>query len=569
MPLTKVLNKTKTKSGTHSHYSGEFGGVRKPKKEIEKGPGRAPAAQKDVKGRIGRAEHYAGVARKAAEAHGKAKTDAERTEHEATIAHAAARTGVHAKAVVKAAPGSEEADKATLHAHVASTIHKKLQSGSSEKIKAEAAEHKKNTNDAKAHAEKAAESAAAAKKSEEVATAARASAEAEQASVHANAATTADSWREAHSKARDAHDAAAAENYTAGNTSAAETHEAKSLAHHNIRNKGPQIAVGSESGTAKPDEARHHVDNSIREMKLHEQAVSDGDYEKAREHLDNALGHSKKVESLTSASHSSREDSSAKFSKGTPERAAYLAPLQAQDRWSDKISNKNKPPEQGALKAAEYDSMADKFSAGLSKDQKFAIRNYTDHTDRILNPLLRSTAGKPDASAKLYEGVHAPDDVHKDRLAKRDSEQTSDTSVRREVHDLDAAIDSFRSDRDAKVYRTMSDPDGKILGGLTVGSAFTDHAYVSTTSNQNFLKDFYDNSGLAISGKPNRPQDRVDVHVQVRKGHAVAPLANEAAGFKADEQEMLLPRGSRFRVTKIVEASGDQPKQVHVDLEQD
>lgn len=98
MPPTlggKALGGGKKSAGTHEHYAGEFGSVKKPKKELMKDPAY----------RAERAAHYAMVAKKAALAHGTAN-GSERAKHALLAAHGAKKAAGHAKAAKKLSDGS-------------------------------------------------------------------------------------------------------------------------------------------------------------------------------------------------------------------------------------------------------------------------------------------------------------------------------------------------------------------------------------------------------------------------------------------------------------------------------
>jgi len=149
---------------THAHYKEEFGPRKqKLKKTLQKSSqtpksagtdGSAKLSKKnenDVNYRAARAEHFAKEARAAHEKHAAAKTPAEKAEHLATIAHAEQRAGVHSRFVTKHAPGSELADQATKHHHVAKSMH---ESARGEKQRNEEAEKKQEKIEAKKTEEK-------------------------------------------------------------------------------------------------------------------------------------------------------------------------------------------------------------------------------------------------------------------------------------------------------------------------------------------------------------------------------------------------------------------------------
>lgn len=210
------------------------------------------------------------------------------------------------------------------------------------------------------------------------------------------------------------------------------------------------------------------------------------------------------------------------------------------------------PVEHGALRSHEYNAMADRFDAALTPAQRAAVSDYSNHADLILNPALRNSQGKPDVNQQMYQGEHAG----RARLRRADDpRQVHEVTIGREIHDLDSAIASHHMDHDAVVYRTLADPSGHILGGLQVGSTFTDHGYVSTTANRNFMDTW--------ATKPGR----VDMHITLKKGTAAAPMAKQSQF--GNEKELLLGRGSKFRVTKIVPATATTPRQVHAEVAND
>lgn len=317
--------------------------------------------------------------------------------------------------------------------------------------------------------------------------------------------------------------------------------------------------------------AKTIADSAHRERVAFEQALRDADFEKATVHADALISH---ADALSKAAPDAVKE------RWSPANRLVVTGMSAHGKIADAKESGHKSPEHGALKAAEYDHLATTFSAGITKDQASAVRAYSAHTDRILNPTLRQSGGAVDQSARLYAG-------HDERATQRAGldhdkmfsvaghpSSTFDTaghtkgniSLSSEVHNLDSAIKSTPLSKDALVYRTVADPGGAFTGHLKEGSSFVDHGYVSTSANKNFMNDFYQSSGLAISGKPNATADRVDFHIQLKAGQHAAPIANEVAGYKANESEMLLPRSSKFTVTKVVEARDGRPKEVHMEV---
>lgn len=337
------------------------------------------------------------------------------------------------------------------------------------------------------------------------------------------------------------------------------------------RAKNPGTAPAASKPAELSDHAKSILEAGHQERKLYEHALRDADFDKAAIHAEKMRNHADAFakEAPTSAL--------VPWSSGNKlVAAASSAPSRIAEARHEGIL----PPEKGALKAAEYDHMADKFSAGLSRDQAIAVMAYTAHTDRILNPSLRASGGHVDSTAKLYAGeperAASRAGLEHDRMFTVAGHPSSkfDTSshnkdeilVSHEVHNLDSAIKSHKMEKDALVYRTVSDPGGAFTGKLQPGAAFVDHGYVSTSSDRNFINDFYVHSGLSVSGKPYANADRVDFHIHLKAGQNAAPIANEAAGYKGSEREVLLPRSSKFTVTKVVEAGGGRPKEIHMEV---
>lgn len=319
---------------------------------------------------------------------------------------------------------------------------------------------------------------------------------------------------------------AAAESSAASKESLRKATEAESLARAHARDK--DIAG-----------AEHHA----------AQAKSHGD--EAIKHSAAALAHAEKSGDAKLIDDAQFEHDEAGFSARSAILQAKNAVQMARDAERGFGQHAERPaPEQNGLSAVKYTQESISFERGLSDDQRFAIGNYSNHTDKILNASLRASKGDIDPKKDVYADL-AQDPSSK---LKRDPRQTTDTTVGRELHDLDSAIASHRVPVDTKVYRTMNDPGGKITGALTEGGSFTDHGYVSTTANRGMMDKFHHGEAA----------DRVDMHITLREGTAAAPMGRISTF--GGEEEMLLPRGTSFKVTKIVPATGTSPRQIHVEV---
>ena len=292
-------------------------------------------------------------------------------------------------------------------------------------------------------------------------------------------------------------------------------------------------------------------------------SAKDTDFAGARQHIDTAKQHYEAI-----VAHEAKHGRTSESLQALDETKRAISSAESHVRFAEgdqKLSHLRRQAPQGlAMKAGEYRAMAEAYPEKLSGPQKLAVMNYTDHTDKILNPMLRQAGGHPDPSAMLYQGAHVPDHVHAERLAKRRSrmseEHDKDLSVATEISRLDSAIAANRLPRDVTTYRVMNDPTGNLIKSLKPGDVFQDHGYVSTTADKNILDGFH-------SG--NRAH-RVDMHVTIRKGTPAAPM-HELSSFK-NEAEILLGRGSKFRITKIepAVAGADGTKgtamQVHMEV---
>ncbi len=291
---------------------------------------------------------------------------------------------------------------------------------------------------------------------------------------------------------------------------------------------------GGASDTKDTKEAG--IARELRNMRF---AMNAGDFDRAESHLNAAKA--------IDANHSRVQDADNDYQDAT--LMAGPPPGYGTD-----TSRERGPLE---IAPAEYQRQTLDYVTGLSDQRLAALASYTNHTDRILNPLLRSSAGSPDPEQKIYGNDS------ENRRGKRSAidreygvAHDADTKVGEEIAKLDAAITSHHMDRTTETYRVLDDPGGKILGALKDGDTFRDHGYVSTTASREILDGFY---------KPSTGEHaRVDMHIRIPKGAAAAPISGLSK--YGNEQELLLPRGSSFRVTKIVPASSDRHKEVHVEL---
>lgn len=555
MPPTQVTGKTRSNPGTHAHYAGEFGNVpRKPAQPKQAGPGRQPAqakpegpgkaiakskavaakkpsVTKDPVHRANQAEQFAEHARAAAKAHLEAKTDADRAHHAAVLKNAATRALVHARAAAKLAPGSEHSDRAALAAAHAKEQRDMALKAPKEKAKAEA----------KAAKEKEKAEAKAAKEKEKAeAKKAKAENDAKHKETKAALKKLADSHKETSGAVKKL---SAAQAKLEKKLSAAQTkapvdpkaeHEAAVHTHLNKLNDSMKAARA----------AAHKAADS----------AEDTDFESAKKHLADAERHqAEMVTHATAATESAKAHGGAELQehvrKNVETAHDVVDDAVGTGRSILKITQLDhapgaRTPEQGAFTSNEYRKACSDFVNAINPTQRAAVLNYSDHTDKILNPLLRKSGGTPDLNEMIYNG-----DTHwlkkraknRERAGVKDLSE-ADTSVGEELKNLDSAIAAHKLDRDTLTYRVLSDPGGKITGSLQEGSVFQDHGYVSTTAAYHALNDFASNNDMD-------PTHRVDMHITNKAGQSAAPMAR--LSNYAHEKEVLLPRGSKFKVTKV------------------
>lgn len=231
---------------THAHKAGEFG----PSK-LKKGLTKA----QDPAHRAARAEHYAGVAKKAAEAHATATSKADKAKHALVVAHAVKKAEGHAKAARKYSDGGNthgmSADHAEHHAENARThaagvtgksaigmstrVPPATKYGSDHEVKTSPSEYSKYAKKASAFAQASGSAAA-----------------------HADAA-------EAHYKAQDAHESkATASGKDMSNKTAAKVdeHRSATIQHEHQAKMAASTGTLSLSNTANQMSAAAHKSNS-------------------------------------------------------------------------------------------------------------------------------------------------------------------------------------------------------------------------------------------------------------------------------------------------------------------
>ena len=108
------------------------------------------------------------------------------------------------------------------------------------------------------------------------------------------------------------------------------------------------------------------------------------------------------------------------------------------------------------------------------------------------------------------------------------------------IESLDSAVNSSSAGKDTLLYRSMP---ASAVADVKVGEIITDKAYLSTSKRHDVARDL-----LGITGGTD-----VVVQIHARKGTRGVDV-NRALGKRseyADQHEVLLPRGTQLRVTKM------------------
>lgn len=106
------------------------------------------------------------------------------------------------------------------------------------------------------------------------------------------------------------------------------------------------------------------------------------------------------------------------------------------------------------------------------------------------------------------------------------------------IASLDSAIAHSTAPSDTVVYRGLT---GKVVSQLSAGASFVDKAYSSTSLKQQVVEDY--GKGGAV------------LRIRVRKGQP-ALYRNTSDAMGDEQHEVILPRGSTFKITSETERNG-------------
>jgi len=155
-------------------------------------------------------------------------------------------------------------------------------------------------------------------------------------------------------------------------------------------------------------------------------------------------------------------------------------------------------------------SMTGPWQKSLTGDERSAIYHYTDTSWMAMNCIMRANCDEDN----LYEGASYQAEAYK------------------RMSHLDRALAKGKLEKSITVHRGLcgSDECVKRLGQLEVGDEFQDHGYSSTSLRQ--------------SGEATK---LINVNITIPKGSPGAYVGRLSS--HKGENEFLLPRGAKFRIT--------------------
>jgi len=183
-----------------------------------------------------------------------------------------------------------------------------------------------------------------------------------------------------------------------------------------------------------------------------------------------------------------------------------------------------------------YFKSAKRFLDSLGDDQKSSLEYYADGLYSMINNYLR---GKN--SPETYGGTRYGSDLLIDNL---DEAFNNDGSV---------VSENIKTYRGIPVMTEDVEEFTKLIDTLEVGGTFEDKAYFSSSMSKKVAGNF---AGLQYD---TRPYGNIMFEVEVPKGsRALYPSLLNADDFMSPEQEILLPRGSKFEIlSKVKTKEGD------------
>lgn len=213
---------------------------------------------------------------------------------------------------------------------------------------------------------------------------------------------------------------------------------------------------------------------------------------------------------------------SGKNKQALQERIVSRISGKADRQANPEVAKRPEPFKDGKEAGAWGDKAYQGWSQKLSGKEKDAIETYVGHEHEVLNRALRAGEGMTDWARDI-------------------------------VKNLDSAIEKGRTDRDVVTHRGVTHKDVIDQIVNNVGGTFKDAGYHSTSVD-------VDAAGHFAAGK-------MLLNVHVPKGSRAA-YVGVLRMQNHQEREMILPRGSRYRITGVRRAA-DGTYHVDARLEQD
>lgn len=196
--------------------------------------------------------------------------------------------------------------------------------------------------------------------------------------------------------------------------------------------------------------------------------------------------------------------------------------------WKYLGGKKPKTPEEKSTKfsassgSKTYNELSNKYTSKINSDSQQSLMMYAEHSDDINSFLRRGQRGG------RYD--------EKEDIKKMDK-------AFKEVPPLE---------KDTEVFR-IAVVDKKDLDKFTPGSIYQDNAFVSTSINKKVMGEFLDKNNEELPDT----HTSVQLNILCKKGGKAIPISEINSEYEnAHEQELLLNRGSKFRVEKVTTAKG-------------
>ncbi|KNY20370.1 ADP-ribosyltransferase [Methylobacterium sp. ARG-1] len=201
---------------------------------------------------------------------------------------------------------------------------------------------------------------------------------------------------------------------------------------------------------------------------------------------------------------------------GDAQKAADTAKASAAAKYDETKFSDFSNTDNATVQEVERDLYRAMIQKPETPDEIAAINNYSGASFSEINGFLRKRAAAKDRSNPYKEEDLGPEIRNLDRVLKR-SKMTEDTVV----------------------YRGMSGEFAQRVKALKPGAILRDGGYVSTSLHRSTADE-------SFSG-----EDGVVLKLLLPKGNRAYLMNGRGASSFAMEHEVMLPRGSRFRIRKV------------------